>query len=219
MIMHAKVNLKSVHKYPGVRVSAQVTTSDADDNQAFYACQITPDGFDRDNIYQFADSKWCKVSLTDELIDVIAGSLNYLLSKVGHAFNRKTKDSKGRDCLIMYRDAVISVASKFGKHHIKIGDRLFETHSAQDLFPNGVEGERLTFIILGAPNPPQVMDLSLEPEIKARLQKQFDVARAKYMRVVSSQPIGGMSWAANQNSRKEFGRSNYNHRQLQRSRS
>lgn len=219
MKIHAKVNVNSVRKYPGIRVSAQVITSDADDNQVFYACQITPAGFDRENIYQFVDSHWSKVSPTDELIDIIAESLNSLLKKVGHAFNRRTKDSKCRDCLIMYRDAVIRVGGEFDGHLIKIGDRLFKTDSAYDLLTRKAGSKALSFSILGAPDSPREMDLDDHPDIKERLQKQFDVAHKKYMRVQNSRPIGGGSWVSYQNDKKEFGRSNFNHSELRRSRS
>lgn len=220
MSLHVKVNIQSVRKYPGVSVCAQIVTSDKDDNQAFYGCRIIPTGFDSENIYQFVDSRWQKVTLTDELIAVLEASLNALLKIAGHALKRKTKDSKGRECLVMYRDAIISVGVNLGGHYIKIGDRLFETHSSMDITQNGVGNKNIPFSILGTPRLLQRLSMNLDdyPDIKARLQKQFNVARSKSERIRDSQPIGGMSWASAQDDRKEFGRSSCDNRQLQRGR-
>ena len=221
MILHIKLNLNSVRKYPDGTFGAQVITSDADDNQAFYACKVKRTGpfdveLDRSNVHEFIAGRWQTATVNDALAKQLTGSMQYFVSLYAHLF---TKDvSKGRDGkqFGMWTDAVVEIDGMGGKHQLKIGDKVFESKDAISLL--GIGQKVIEYRLIGDSGRVLSLDLSDEPYLEKRLQKQFDVAKEKYMRGKNSKPIGGGSWADNQNARKEFGKSRYDHRELGRSR-
>ena len=221
MNLHIKLNLNSVRKYPNGTFGAQVITSDADDNHAFYACKVKRTApfeveLDRSNVHEFIDSRWQTATVNDALAKQLTSSMRRFVSSYAHLF---TKDvSEGRDGKLfgMWTDAVVSIADKSGNHKLKVGDKIFESKDAISLLGNSQNV--IEYRLIGDSLRILRLDLTEHPYILKRLQKQFDVAKERYERVRNSRPIGGGSWADNQNARKEFGKSRYDHRELQRSR-
>lgn len=132
MNLHIKLNLNSVRKYPDGTFGAQVITSDADDNHAFYACKVKRTApfeveLDRSNVHEFIDSRWQTATVNDALAKQLTSSMRRFVSSYAHLF---TKDvSEGRDGKLfgMWTDAVVSIADKSGKHKLKVGDKIFES--------------------------------------------------------------------------------------------
>lgn len=221
MNLHIKLNLNSVRKYPDGTFGAQVITSDADDNHAFYACKVKRTApfeveLDRSNVHEFIDSRWQTATVNDALAKQLTSSMRRFVSSYAHLF---TKDvSEGRDGKLfgMWTDAVVSIADKSGKHKLKVGDKIFESKDAISLLGNSQNV--IEYRLIGDSLRILSLNLADDPYLAKRLQKQFDVAKERYERVRNSRPIGGGSWADNQNARKEFGKSRYDHRELQRSR-
>lgn len=221
MNLHIKLNLNSVRKYPDGTFGAQVITSDADDNHAFYACKVKRTApfeveLDRSNVHEFIDSRWQTATVNDALAKQLTSSMRRFVSSYAHLF---TKDvSEGRDGKLfgMWTDAVVSIADKSGNHKLKVGDKIFESKDAISLLGNSQNV--IEYRLIGDSLRILRLDLTDDPYLAKRLQKQFDVAKERYERVRNSRPIGGGSWADNQNARKEFGKSRYDHRELQRSR-
>lgn len=220
MKLHVKLNLNSVRKYPDGTFGAQVITSDADDNQAFYACKVKKAGqfeveLDRSNVHEFIDSRWQTATVNDALAKQLTAPMRNLVNSYGHLFTKDVSEHRDGTLYGMWNDAVVSVATSVGRHQLKVGEKVFSSHTATSLFEHGQE--IIEYRIIGDTRTIK-LKLSENPHIAKRLTKQFDIAQKKYMRGVNSRPIGGMSWAAAQDARKEFGSSNYNHRELQRSR-
>ena len=221
MNLHIKLNLNSVRKYPDGTFGAQVITSDADDNHAFYACKVKRTApfeveLDRSNVHEFIDSRWQTATVNDALAKQLTSSMRRFVSSYAHLF---TKDvSEGRDGKLfgMWTDAVVSIADKSGKHKLKVGDKIFESKDTISLLGNSQNV--IEYRLIGDSLRILRLNLADDPYLAKRLQKQFDVAKKRYERVRNSRPIGGGSWADNQNARKEFGKSRYDHRELQRSR-
>jgi len=221
MNLHIKLNLNSVRKYPDGTFGAQVITSDADDNHAFYACKVKRTApfeveLDRSNVHEFIDSRWQTATVNDALAKQLTSSMRRFVSSYAHLF---TKDvSEGRDGKLfgMWTDAVVSIADKSGKHKLKVGDKIFESKDTISLLGNSQNV--IEYRLIGDSLRILSLNLADDPYLAKRLQKQFDVAKKRYERVRNSRPIGGGSWADNQNARKEFGKSRYDHRELQRSR-
>ncbi|WP_201539124.1 hypothetical protein [Psychrobacter sp. 1044] len=221
MNLHIKLNLNSVRKYPDGTFGAQVITSDADDNYAFYACKVKRTApfeveLDRSNVHEFIDSRWQTATVNDALAKQLTSSMRRFVSSYAHLF---TKDvSEGRDGKLfgMWTDAVVSIADKSGKHKLKVGDKIFESKDTISLLGNSQNV--IEYRLIGDSLRILRLNLADDPYLAKRLQKQFDVAKERYERVRNSRPIGGGSWADNQNARKEFGKSRYDHRELQRSR-
>ena len=100
MNLHIKLNLSSVRKFPDGTFGAQVITSDADDNQAFYACKVKRTApseieLDRSNVHEFIAGRWKTATVNDALAKQLTGSMRNFVSSYAHLF---TKDvSKGRD--------------------------------------------------------------------------------------------------------------------------
>lgn len=221
MSLSTKVNIKSVVKYANGTFGAQVITSDADDNQAFYACKVKRVNkfeveLDRSNIHEFIDSRWQTTTVSDALAKELTVPMRSLVISYGHLFTKDVSKKKDGSLYSMWSDAIVAVATSVGKHQLKIGEKVFSSRDATSLLDRGQV--IIEYRIIGETRTLK-LNLTEHPDIAKRLNKQFDVAEAKYMRGVNSRPIGGMSWAAAQDARKEFGSSNRNHRQLQRSRS
>ena len=221
MKLHTKFNINSVRKYPDGTFGAQVITSDADDNQAFYACKVKRVNkfeveLDRSNIHEFIDSRWQTATVSDALAKELTVPMRSLVISYGHLFTKDVSKKKDGSLYSMWSDAIVAVATSVGKHQLKIGEKVFSSRDATSLLDRGQV--IIEYRIIGETRTLK-LNLTEHPDIAKRLNKQFDVAEAKYMRGVNSRPIGGMSWAAAQDARKEFGSSNRNHRQLQRSRS
>ena len=100
MNLHIKLNLNSVRKYPDGTFGAQVITSDADDNHAFYACKVKRIApyeieLDRSNVHEFIAGRWQTATVNDALAKKLTGSMRNFVSSYAHLF---TKDvSEGRD--------------------------------------------------------------------------------------------------------------------------
>ena len=221
MSLSTKVNIKSVVKYANGTFGAQFITSDADDNQAFYACKVKRVNkfeveLDRSNIHEFIDSRWQTTTVSDALAKELTVPMRSLVISYGHLFTKDVSKKKDGSLYSMWSDAIVAVATSVGKHQLKIGEKVFSSRDATSLLDRGQV--IIEYRIIGETRTLK-LNLTEHPDIAKRLNKQFDVAEAKYMRGVNSRPIGGMSWAAAQDARKEFGSSNRNHRQLQRSRS
>lgn len=221
MNLHVKLNLSSVRKYPDGTFGAQVITSDADDNQAFYACKVKRTSpyeveLDRSNVHEFIAGRWQTATVNDALAKQLTGSMRNFVSSYAHLFTKDVSEGKDGKQFGMWNDAVVAIADSGGKHRLKVGDKIFESKNAISLLGNGQN--TIEYRLIGDSLRVLSLNLADHPYILKHLQKQFDVAKQRYMRGVNSRPVGGMSWAANQNARKEFGSSNYNHRELQRSR-
>lgn len=222
MSLSTKVNIKSVVKYANGTFGGQVIAKDNDGNKTFYACRVKKlDAFkvelDRENIYQFVDSHWKKISVDDNKAIELTYPLRTLIAGYGHLFTKDVSKKKDGSRFGMYSDTVVSTATSLKGHKLKIGDKIFITKDAYSLV--GYGQETIEYQLIGGSDSTYRMNIVADKRIADRLNKQFEVAKAKYMRGVNSRPIGGMSWAAAQDARKEFGSSNRNHRQLQRSRS
>ena len=116
----------------------------------------------------------------------------------------------------MWTDAVVAIADSGGKHKLKIDDKIFESKDAISLLAN--DQTVIEYRLIGDPLRILRLDLTEYPYILKRLQEQFEHAKKEYMKGRNSRPIGGMSWAENQNYSKAFGKSRYDHREKERSR-
>ena len=221
MNLHIKLNLNSVRKFPDGTFGAQVITSDADDNHAFYACKVKRTApfeveLDRSNVHEFIAGRWQTATVNDSLAKKLTGSMRSFVSSYAHLFTKDVSEGRDGKQFGMWTDAVVAIADRGGKHKLKVDDKIFESKDAISLLAN--DQTFIEYRLIGDSLRNLRLDLTEHPYILKRLQKQFDVAKEKYERIRNSRPIGGMSWAANQNARKEFGKSRYNHRELQRSR-
>lgn len=221
MNLHVKLNLSSVRKYPDGAFGAQVITSDADDNQAFYACKVKRTSpfeveLDRSNVHEFIAGRWQTATVNDAFAKQLTSSMRKFVSSYAHLFTKDVSEGRDGKQYSMWSDAVVAIADKGGKHKLKIGDKIFESKDAISLLGNGQNV--IEYRLIGDSLRILSLDLDEEPYLAKRLQKQFDVAKERYTRRRNSRPIGGGSWAANQNDRKEFGKSRYDHRELGRSR-
>ena len=210
---------QSVRKYSDGSFTGQVIIHDQNDTPSFYACRINQDlSFDHAKLYEFIASQWRLASLDSTVIESVRYQFVSLLKRTDHLYKRAISGSNGDTRHAMYQDAVLKVSDSSGQHELKIGDRVFYSHNVYDLVAQNGNGS-IRFEVLGAPALSGQLNLNDDPDLKRRLDKQFSFAYSAYKRVRNSQPIGGMSWASLQNDRKEFGRSNKDHRQLQRGRS
>lgn len=221
MNLHVKLNLSSVRKFPDGTFGAQVITSDADGNQAFYACKVKRTApfeveLDRSNVHEFIAGQWQTATVNDALAKQLTGPMRKFVSSYARLFTKDVSKGRGRKQFGMHTDAVVAIADSGGKHKLKIGDKIFESKDAISLLANGQN--IIEYRLIGDSLRILRLDLTEHPYILKRLQEQFEHAKKEYMKGRNSRPIGGMSWAANQNARKEFGRSRYDHRELQRSR-
>ncbi len=221
MNLHIKLNLNSLRKYPDGTFGAQVITSDADDNQAFYACKVKRTApyeveLDRSNVHEFIAGRWQTATVNDALAKQLTCSMRNFVSSYAHLFTKDVSEGKDGTQYGMWTDAVVAIADSGGKHKLKVDDKIFESKDAISLLGNGQTV--IKYHLIGDSLRTLSLDLADDPYTAKRLQKQFDVAKKKYTFSRNSRPIGGMSWAANQNARKEFGKSRYDHRELQRSR-
>lgn len=221
MNLHIKLNLNSVRKYPDGTFGAQVITSDADDNHAFYACKVKRTAsseveLDRSNVHEFIDSRWQTATVNDALAKQLTSSMRKFVSSYAHLFTKDVSEGRDGKQYGMWSDAVVAIADKGGKHKLKIGDKIFESKDAISLLSSGQNV--IEYRLIGDSLRILSLNLADDPYLAKRLQKQFDVAKDKYTRRRNSRPIGGGSWADNQNARKEFGKSRYDHRELGRNR-
>ncbi|MGP4716944.1 hypothetical protein ACTXGL_09935 [Psychrobacter sp. T6-6] len=221
MNLHIKLNLNSVRKFPDGTFGAQVITSDADDNHAFYACKVRRIApyeieLDRSNIHEFIAGRWQTATVNDALAKKLTGSMRSFISSYAHLFTKDVSEGRDGKQFGMWTDAVVAIADSGGKHKLKIGDKIFVSRDTISLLANGQN--TIEYRLIGDSLRILSLNLADNPCLAKRLNKQFDVAKKKYMAGRNSRPIGGMSWAANQNDRKEFGKSRYNHRELQRDR-
>lgn len=222
MSLSTKVNIKSVVKYANGTFGGQVIAKDDDGNKTFYACRVKRlDAFkvelDRENIYQFVDSHWEKVSVDDAKAMELTYPLRTLIAGYGHLFIKDVSKKKDGSRFGMYSDTVVSSATSLKGHKLKVGDKIFITKDAYSLV--GYGQETIEYQIMGDSDSTYRLNIVVDKRMADRLNKQLDKAKKNRMRGVNSRPVGGGSWAANQDARKEFGRSHYDHRQLQRSRS
>lgn len=222
MSLSTKVNIKSVVKYANGTFGGQVIAKDDDGNKTFYACRVKRlDAFkvelDRENIYQFVDSHWEKVSVDDTKAMELTYPLRTLISGYGHLFIKDVSKKKDGSRFGMYSDTVVSLATSLKGHKLKIGEKVFITKDAYSLV--GYGQETIEYQVMGDSDSTYRLNIVVDKRMADRLNKQLEVAKKNRMRGVNSRPVGGGSWAANQDARKEFGRSRYDHRQLQRSRS
>lgn len=222
MSLSTKVNIKSVVKYANGTFGGQVIAKDDDGNKTFYACRVKRlDAFkvelDRENIYQFFDSHWEKVSVDDTKAMELTCPLRTLIAGYGHLFIKDVSKKKDGSRFGMYSDTVVSLATSLKGHKLKIGDKIFITKDAYSLV--GYGQETIEYQVIGDSDSTYRLNIVTDKRMADRLNKQLEVAKKNRMRGVNSRPVGGGSWAANQDARKEFGRSRYDHRQLQRSRS
>ena len=218
--LHTMVNIKSIRKYENDgSFCAQIITSDAEGNNAFYACRLSGSNkLDTGEAYQFVFGKWEPITLKSELANFLEASFKRIISVTNNAYRRKHVADDGSVSYSMYADTVLYVSNETRGHAIKIDDKLFYTHSPRDLLPPDGVTKSIRYTLLGDPSVSEYLDMTKDTGTKIRLEKQFEIAREKYMRIVRNRPIGGGSWASVQNDRKEFGKSRYNHRELQRSR-
>lgn len=218
--LHTMVNIKSIRHYEADgSFCGQIITSDAEGNNVFYACRLNgANKLDTSEAYQFVTGKWQTVTINSELASTLEAALKKVISVTNNAYRRKHVADDGSVSYSMYADTVLYVSSDVQGHAIKIDDKLFYTHSPRDLLPPTGITTNIRYTLLGDPSVSDYLDMSKDSGTKIRLEKQFVIAREKYMRIVRSRPIGGGSWAGVQNDRKEFGKSRYNHRELQRSR-
>ena len=220
MSITTKVINKSVRKHADGRYSAQIVIiNTANDSQTFYACRLSSDKvFDQRDIYEFSASAWCRVSPSEITTSLLSSTLVSYIRRTDHLLTRKVDSRTGEVRYMMYNDAVMLASLDNSSHQLKIGDRVFHTHDCYNIFKQNAAQRIISFEWLGEPGVKNFIDVSKQPELIERLQKQYDFASDMRSRHKNTRPIGGMSWAANQNDRKAFGRSKYNHRQLQRSR-
>lgn len=221
MSISTQLNLKSVVKYANGTFGGQVITKDSKGNKTFYACRAKRlDAFkvelDRENIYHFVDSHWEKVSVDDTSAMELTRPLRTFIADYGHLFIKDVSKKKDGSRFGMYSDTVVSTATSLKGHKLKVGDRIFTTKDAYWLVGHGQE--TIEYQVIGD-SATYRLNLAQDTRMADRLNKQFEVAKRNRMRGVNSRPVGGGSWADVQNDRKEFGRSRYDHRQLQRSRS
>ena len=214
------VNIKSVRNYESDgSFCAQLITSDSEGNNVFYACRLSGSNkLDTGEAYQYVSGQWQPVTINSELASKLEGSLKKVVSITNNAYRRKHVADDGSVSYSMYSDTVLYVSTEIEGHAIKIGDKLFYTDSPRDLLPSHGATKTIRYTLLGDPSVSDYLDMSKDSGIKIRLEKQFEIAREKYMRSKRSTPIGGGSWASVQDDRKEFGQSRFNHRELQRSR-
>lgn len=220
MSITTRVINKSVRKHADGRYSAQIVIIDtANDTQTFYACRLSSDKvFDQDAIYEFSTSAWRRVAPSEIITSLLSSTLLSYICRINHLLTRKVDSKNCEVRYMMYNDAVMFVSLDDSSHQLKIGDRIFHTHDCYNIFKQNTIQKTIFFEWLGVPGIKTRIDVSKQPELMERLQKQYDFASNIRSRHKNASPIGGMSWVANQNDRKVFGRSKYNHRQLQRSR-
>ena len=171
---------------------------------------------DRSNVHEFIAGRWQTATVNDALAKQLTGSMRNFVSSYAHLFTKDVSEGRDGKQFGMWTDAVVAIADSGGKHKLKIDDKIFESKDAISLVGNGQTV--IEYRLIGDSLRILRLDLTEHPYILKRLQKQFDVAKEKYERIRNSRPIGGMSWAANQNDRKAFGKSRYDHRELGRSR-
>ncbi|MGY8856238.1 MAG: hypothetical protein ACKVLO_02445 [Pseudomonadales bacterium] len=221
MNLHIKLNLNSVRKFPDGAFGAQVITSDADDNQAFYACKVKRTSpfeveLDRSNVHEFIAGRWQTATVNDALAKQLTGSMRKFVSSYARLFTKDVSEGRGGKQFAMWTDAVVAIADSGGKHKLKIDDKIFESKDAISLLVN--DQTVIEYRLIGDPLRILRLDLTEYPYILKRLQEQFEHAKKEYMKGRNSRPIGGMSWAENQNYSKAFGKSRYDHREKERSR-
>lgn len=221
MNLHIKLNLNSVRKYPDGTFGAQVITSDADDNQAFYACKVKRTApfeveLDRSNVHEFIAGRWQTATVNDALAKQLTGSMCNFVSSYAHLFTKDVSEGRDGKQYGMWNDAVVAIADKGGKHKLKIGDKIFESKDAISLLSSGQNV--IEYRLIGDSLRILRLDLTERPYILKRLQKQFDVAKDMYADYNDKRLVGGMSRVAYQNDRKELGKSHRNYREVQRSR-
>ena len=221
MNLHIKLNLNSVRKYPDGTFGAQVITSDADDNQAFYACKVKRIApyeveLDRSNVHEFIAGRWQTATVNDALAKKLTGSMRSFVSSYAHLFTKDVSKNGDIKWYVMYTDAVLKTAELGGRHQLKIGDKIFESKDAISLLGNGQN--TIEYHLVGDSLRILSLDLSDHPYLEKRLQRQFDHAKRMYMNYKDKRLVGGMSRVAYQNDRKELGKSHRNYREVQRSR-
>lgn len=221
MSISTQLNLKSVVKYANGTFGGQVIAEDNDGNKTFYACRVKRLNdfkveLDRENIYQFVDSHWEKVSVDGAKAIKLTSPLRTLIADYGHLFIKDVSKKKDGSRFGMYSDTVVSPATSLKGHKLKIGNKVFTTKDAYWLVGHGQE--TIEYQVIGDSGTYR-LNIAKDTRMADRLNKQFEVAKENRMRGVNSRPVGGGSWAANQDARKEFGRSRYDRRQLERSRS
>lgn len=211
------INAQSVRKYADGTYGAQVIVSHGEGLQSFYACKINSDmTIQSHKIYEFIAGSWRIASIGSSDLSLICSLMTSLISRYHHLFSRKLRSTDGAECYAMPTDAVVQTSSN--GHKIKISDRVFHTKTAFTLTGAPTNGQYIDFEIIGEPYYLLSLNLNDHPDIKARLEKQLVLACNSHRRAKANQPIGGMSWASLQNDRKSFGKSNRDHRQLQRDR-
>lgn len=220
MSITTKVINKSVRKHADGRYSAQIVIiNTTNDSKTFYACRLSSDKvFDQDAIYEFSTNAWRRISPSEIIKSLLSSTLVAYIRHTNHLLTRKVDSKTGEVRYMMYNDAVMFFSLDDSNHQLKIGDRIFHTHDCYNIFKQNAAQRIISFEWLGEPGVKTCIDVSKQPKLMERLQKQYDFASDMRSRHKKARPIGGMSWAANQNDRKTFGRSKYNHQQLQRSR-
>lgn len=221
MSISTQLNLKSVVKYANGTFGGQVIAEDNDGNKTFYACRVKRLNdfkveLDRENIYQFVDSHWEEVSVDGAKAIKLTSPLRTLIADYGHLFIKDVSKKKDGSRFGMYSDTVVSPATSLKGHKLKIGNKVFTTKDAYWLVGHGQE--TIEYQVIGESDTRR-LNIAKDTRMADRLNKQFDKAKERRSRGVNSRLIGGMSRAAHQNDRKEFGRSCNDHSQLERSRS
>lgn len=223
MKLSIKLNIKSVVMVANGTFGGQVITTDSEGNETSYACRVKRVGgfkaeLDRENIYQFIDGHWEKVVVDDTKAMQLTYPLSAFIADYGHIFKKDVSKKRDKSRFGMYSDTVVSIADidTGYKHKLKIGNRVFTTKDAYSLIGHGQE--TIEYQNIGETGTHR-LNLAKDTRMADRLNNLLEKAKKQRMRGVNSQPIGGMSWAANQDACKEFGRSRYNHSQLLRSQS
>lgn len=219
MSLTSKVIEKSVRKYPDNTYCGRVITTNSKDQEVTYFCRVLADGsFDSENVFFINGSKWKQITLTDDLLNVVKKPLLQVAADLSSAFTRKVTDKKGRKCLSMWDNAVITVSYSTNRGHvIKVGDRLFTTVDCMTLAQPGSKSMRCRYIG-EASFEDHLYTLSSDKETTDILQKQFDIAHGKYKRSKGNKPVGFATWGQLQDSRKEFGQSTRNAKELDKTR-
>lgn len=214
------INVASIRKLADASFTSQIIVTDKDDNKSFYACRLDQNGsLNSKNIYEFINGKWILSALDDHLVSSIKSRLVGVIHRTRFLYKRTIPSANKDARFAMFKDAVIDVGSAVKGHVLKIDDRVFTTHNAMDITPNGSDTKLIKFEMLGAPEIKGTIDISNDKALFDRIKAQFDFASKLHSRVINSRPVGGGSWASHQNDRKLFGRSTMDHRKLQRSRS
>lgn len=219
MTIRTFVNIKSVRKYQkDGSYCAQLIAADENGNHTFYACRLSGSNMlDTSEAYQYVNNSWQLVTIDSALAKSLESTLKKLVSVTGSAYKRKHESADGDISFSMYVDTVLYVSTNSG-HAIKIDDKLFYTASPRDLLPATGYTTTIRYMLLSDPTVSGVIDLAEDANLKRRLENQFDAAYEKYMKIKNREPIGGGSWAGTQDDRQRFGKSRFNHRQLDRNR-